>query len=27
MRVPFSAPDIAELAAKYLNEKGVKVWR
>jgi hypothetical protein len=27
MRVPFSTPDIAELAAKYLNEKGVKVWR
>jgi predicted transcriptional regulator len=27
MRVPFSAPDIAELAAKYLHEKGVKVWR
>lgn len=27
LRIPFSTPDIADLAANYLNEKGVKVWR
>jgi len=27
MRIPFKAPDIADLAAQYLVEKGVKVWR
>lgn len=27
MRVPFRAPDIAALAAQYLHERGVKVWR
>ena len=27
LRVPFRTPDIADLAATYLNEKGVKVWR
>ena len=27
LKMPFSAPDIAELAADYLNEKGIKVWR
>jgi predicted transcriptional regulator len=27
MRIPFKAPDIADLAAQYLIEKGVKVWR
>jgi hypothetical protein len=25
--VPFRAPDIADLAATYLNERGIKVWR
>jgi len=27
LRIPFMAPDIADLAAQYLHEKGVKVWR
>jgi len=27
MRIPFKAPDIADLAAQYLGEKGLKVWR
>lgn len=27
LRIPFSTPDIADLAATYLNEKGIKVWR
>ena len=27
MQIPFKAPDIADLAAQYLGEKGVKVWR
>lgn len=27
LRIPFKAPDIAELAAQYLHEQGVKVWR
>jgi len=27
MRIPFKAPDIADLAAQYLVEKGIKVWR
>jgi len=27
LRIPFRTPDIADLAATYLNEKGVKVWR
>ena len=27
LRIPFSAPDIADLTANYLHEKGVKVWR
>jgi predicted transcriptional regulator len=27
MKIPFKAPDIAELAAQYLGERGVKVWR
>jgi len=26
-RVPFRTPDIADLAATYLNERGIKVWR
>jgi len=27
MKVPFRTPDIADLAARYLHEQGVKVWR
>lgn len=27
LRLPYRAPDIADLAAQYLHEKGVKVWR
>jgi len=27
MKIPFRAPDISDLAAQYLHEKGVKVWR
>lgn len=27
LQVPFRTPDIAELAARYLHDKGVKVWR
>jgi len=27
LRVPFRTPDIADLAAQYLHEQGVKVWR
>jgi hypothetical protein len=27
LRIPFRTPDIADLAATYLNEKGIKVWR
>lgn len=27
MKIQFKAPDIAELAAQYLTEKGLKVWR
>jgi predicted transcriptional regulator len=27
LRVPFRTPDIADLAATYLNERGIKVWR
>ena len=27
LKIPFRAPDIAELAAQYLREQGVKVWR
>jgi len=26
-RIPFNAPDIAELAADYIHEKGIRVWR
>jgi len=26
-QIPFRTPDIAELAASYLHDKGVKVWR
>jgi hypothetical protein len=27
MRIPFMSSDVADLAAQYLHEKGVKVWR
>lgn len=27
LRIPFNKPDIADLAAQYLHEKGIKVWR
>ena len=27
LRIPFRTPDIADLAATYLNDKGIKVWR
>ncbi|MHA1676849.1 MAG: hypothetical protein ACTSU6_06695, partial [Candidatus Njordarchaeales archaeon] len=27
MKIPYSSPDIADLAAQYLHERGIKVWR
>jgi len=27
LKMPFRVPDIADLAAVYLNDKGIKVWR
>ncbi|MFW6121972.1 MAG: hypothetical protein ACOC80_13905 [Petrotogales bacterium] len=27
LKIPFKAPDVAELAARYLHERGIKVWR
>jgi len=27
LKIPFKSPDIAELAANYLHERGIKVWR
>jgi predicted transcriptional regulator len=27
LTIPFRTPDIAELAASYLHEKGIKVWK
>ena len=27
LKVPFRTPDIADLAATYLHERGIKVWR
>lgn len=27
LKIPFKSPDIADLAAQYLHEKGIKVWR
>ena len=27
LSIPFNTPDIADLAAQYLQEKGMKVWR
>lgn len=27
LNIPFHAPDIADLTAKYLHEKGIRIWR
>jgi predicted transcriptional regulator len=27
LKIPFKGPDIADLAAQYLHEKGIKIWR
>ena len=27
LKIPFNSPDIADLAANYLHERGIKVWR
>jgi len=27
MKIPYSGHDITDLAAQYLHEKGIKVWR
>ena len=27
LRIPFNTPDIADLTARYLHEKGVRIWR
>ena len=27
LKIPFRTPDIADLAANYLHERGIKVWR
>ena len=27
MKIPFKSPDVADLAAQYLHEKGFKIWR
>ena len=27
MKIPYSGPDVADLAAQYLHEKGIKAWR
>jgi len=27
LKIPFKAPDVAELTARYLHERGIKVWR
>lgn len=27
LKIPFRVPDIADLTAQYLNEKGLKIWR
>jgi hypothetical protein len=27
MKIPYSDPDVADLAAQYLHEKGIKVWQ
>lgn len=27
LKIPFKGPDIADMAAKYLHEHGIKVWR
>jgi hypothetical protein len=27
LKLPFNTPDIADLAAQYLHEKGIRIWR
>lgn len=27
MKIGYSVPDIAQLASKYLRERGIRVWR
>ena len=27
LKIPFKGPDIVDLAAQYLHERGIKVWR
>lgn len=27
LRIPFNIPDIADLTAKYLHERGIRIWR
>jgi len=27
LKIPFGSPDIADMAAQYLHEQGIKVWR
>lgn len=27
MKILFSGPNVADLAAQYLHEKGIKIWR
>jgi len=27
IKIPYNGPDVADLAAQYLHEKGIKVWR
>jgi hypothetical protein len=27
MKIPYSSPDVANLAARYFHEKDIKVWR
>jgi len=27
MKIPYSGPGVANLAAQYLHEKGIKIWR
>ena len=27
MKIPYSGPDVVDMAAQYLHEKGIKVWR
>jgi len=27
LKIPYSGPDVADLVAQYLHEKGIKIWR